>query len=90
MGKLQQEMLTKLMDKIFDAQTKLDLVYGLLQRSNKLKEETNTLSGATDAKSVEVPDGPKVDAVKENTEKTKQESVNDAVLPVKNEPVKIA
>ena len=78
------------MDKCLDAQTRLDLISGLLQHLNKLKEKTNTLIGATGAKSVAVPDGPKVEAVEENKEKTKQEPVNDAAVPVKNKPVNIA
>ena len=72
MGTLQEEMLTKLKDKSLAAQTRLDLVSGLLQRFKKLKKETNTLSGATDAKNVAVPDGPKVETVKKNKEKPKQ------------------
>ena len=90
MGKLQEEILIKLMDKSLDAQTRLDLVSGLLQRFNKLKEETNTLRGATDAKSLAVPDGLKVEAVKQTKENTKQAPDNDAAVPVKNEHVKIA
>ena len=45
MVKLQDQRVSALMDKILDAQQKLDLISSMQQRYTKLKEETYTLSG---------------------------------------------
>lgn len=63
-------MLTKFMNKSLNAQTRLYFFSGLLQRFNKLKKQINTLSGATDATSVAMPDKYKVEALKKNKKKT--------------------
>ena len=94
MVKLQDQTISALMDKILDAQQKLDLISSMQQRFTKRKEETNTLSGDSAVKNVTIPDAPKVEAVKPNSTKVEptKEPVTDKVEPVKDEeqPVKIA
>ena len=73
----------------------MDLISSLQQRFNQLKKETNTLTGETAAKSIAVPDGTKVEAVKQksNQVETKQEPPGtNKVEPVKHkvESVKVA
>ena len=45
MVKLQDQIVSALMNKNLDAQQKLDLISSMQQRFTQLKEETNTLSG---------------------------------------------
>ena len=94
MVKLQDQIVSALMDKILDAQQKLDLISSMQQRFTKLKEETNTLSGDSAVKNVTVPDSPRVETVKPNSTKVEPttESVTDIGKPLKYEeqPVKIA
>ena len=52
---LEQQIVEILAQKDLDPQQKLDLISGLQQRFNQLKEETNTLTGLTSAKCVAAP-----------------------------------
>ena len=67
MVKLQDQIVSALMEKNLDAQQKLDLLSSMQQRFTKLKDETNTLSGDSAVKNVTVQDAPKVEAVKPNS-----------------------
>ena len=94
MVKLQDKIVSALMDTSLDAQQKLDLISSMQQRFTKLKDETNTFSWNSAVKNVTVPDAPKVEAVKPNSTKVEptKEPVTDKIKPVKNEKhiVKIA
>ena len=85
MVKLQDQIFRVLMDKIFDAQQKLNLISSMQQRFTKLKVEKHTLSGDSAVKNVTVPDAPKVEAVKPNSTKVEpaQELLTDKVEPLK-------
>ena len=67
MVKLQDQIVSSLLDKNLDAQQKLDLISSMQQCFTKLKEETNTLSGDSSVKNVTVLDALKVEAVKPNS-----------------------
>ena len=73
----------------FDPQQKLDLISGLQQRFNQLKEETNTLTGLTSAKGAASPE---VDAnkVDQNKATLKQQVVADGTFKNAAQPVLIA
>ena len=60
------------------------------QRFTQLTEYINIFSGDIAAMGVAVPDGPKIKAVKANTNKVEptKELVTDKVEPVKNEVVR--
>ena len=56
MVKLEQQIVEILARKDLDPQQKLDLISGLQERFNQLKEQTNTLTGLTAAKGAAAPD----------------------------------
>ena len=69
MVKLQDQIVSALMDKKSRRSAKVRPHIHQQQRFTKLKEETNTLSGDSAVKNVTVPDAPKVEAVKPNSTK---------------------
>ena len=87
MVKLQDQVVSAIMDKNLDAKQKLDLISSMQKRSTKLKEEINTFSGDSAVKNLTFPDAPKVEAVKPTLNKVEPttEPVTDKLEPVKNE-----
>ena len=79
MVKLEQQIVEILARNDLDPQQKLDLISGLQQRFNQLKEETNTLTGLTAAKGVAAPE---VDAGNAfpNKATPKQQPVTDGAV----------
>ena len=94
MVKLQDQIVSALINKTLYAQQKLDLIPSMQQCLTILTNETTTLSGDSAVKNVTVPDASKLEAVKPNSTRveTTTKPVTDKVEPVKNEEqsVKIA
>ena len=89
MVKLEQQIVEILARDNLDLQQKLNLISGLQQRFNQLKEETNTLTGLTAAEGVAAPD---VDADKAGPNKATPDQQPEKDGAVKNamQPVPIA
>ena len=86
---LEQQIVEILVRNDHDPQQKLNLISGLQQRFNQLKDETNTLTGLTAARSVAAPE---VDAGKAGPNKATpdQQPVKDGIVKNAMQPVPIA
>ena len=87
MVKLQDQIVSALIDQTLDAQQKIDLISSMQQRFTKLTEETNTLIGDFAVKNGTVPDASTIEAVKPNSTNIKptKEPVTHKVELVKHD-----